>query len=44
MICIYIYPSTYDICVQMTFPKNVLVHIWDGNYELICQKGVSCSL
>ena len=31
---IHIYPSNYDLCVQIVLPKHVWVHRWDGNVEL----------
>ena len=31
----HIYPSTYDLLMQMILPEHVLVHIWDDNDELI---------
>ena len=30
---IHIYPSTYNLCVQMIFTNNVLVNTWNGNYK-----------
>ena len=41
MMYIHVYPSTYDIRVQMTFHNHVLVNTQDGNYKLICLKILS---
>ena len=44
MIYTYIYTNTYDIRVHMILPKHALIHMWYGNYELICLQYVSHSL
>ena len=31
----HIYPSTYNVHLQMILPMNVLVHIRDENYDMI---------
>ena len=36
MVYTHIYPSTHDVRAQIILPKQVLVHIWDGNDELMC--------
>ena len=43
-ICIFVYPSTYDIRVQMLLPKHLLVHIRDEDGELILLPYVSTLL
>ena len=43
-IYINIYPSTYDVHVQMIFPNHVLLHIQYDNEELICLKSMFHSL
>ena len=40
----HIYPSTHDVRVQIILSKHVLVHIRDGNDELMCLQYVSHSL
>ena len=35
-VCIYIYPSSYDVRVQTIFSKHVLVHMQYENYKLKC--------
>ena len=41
MIYYHIYPSTYNVRVQMLLHKCVLVLIWDENYDLIVLSYVS---
>ena len=44
MVYIFIIPSTYDVCVQMKYPKHILIHMRDVNHDIICLKFLSHSL
>ena len=41
---IYLCPSTFDLHVQMSLPKHVLVWTQEINHELECLRYMSCSL
>ena len=33
MLYSHIYPSNYEVHVQMVLPEHVLLHIWDDNND-----------
>ena len=37
----HIYPSAYDVLVQILLPNHALVQKWGGNVELVCLQSVS---